>query len=174
MKWKDLLLGQMEYNYHVADKLLDLVDEKTLDWKPSAQNNWMTVGQLLKHISYACGSNVKGFVTGDWGCPEGVDPYKLSPEEMLPPAEKMPTVKSVKEAKTLLAEDRKLALAILAGCTEERLDKEIAKAPWDNMDFPLGVRVLQMIAHLNLHKGQLFYYLKLQGLPVNTGHLWGM
>jgi hypothetical protein len=24
------------------------------------------------------------------------------------------------------------------------------------------------------HAGQLFYYLKLQGKPVNTGHLWGM
>jgi hypothetical protein len=31
-----------------------------------------------------------------------------------------------------------------------------------------------MIQHLAQHKGQLFYYLKLQGKPVNTAHLWGM
>ncbi|MDE0394080.1 MAG: hypothetical protein OYK82_04805, partial [Gammaproteobacteria bacterium] len=29
-----------------------------------------------------------------------------------------------------------------------------------------------MIWHLAQHKGQLFYYLKLQGKPVNTMHLW--
>ena len=31
-----------------------------------------------------------------------------------------------------------------------------------------------MIGHLSTHKNQLFYYLKLQGLPVHTGHLYGM
>jgi len=31
-----------------------------------------------------------------------------------------------------------------------------------------------MIGHLATHKAQLFYYLKLQGKPVNTGHLWGV
>jgi hypothetical protein len=31
-----------------------------------------------------------------------------------------------------------------------------------------------MLGHLTQHKGQLFYYLKLQGKPVNTGDLWGM
>jgi hypothetical protein len=31
-----------------------------------------------------------------------------------------------------------------------------------------------MIDHLKAHKSQLFYDLKLQGKPVNTGHLWGM
>jgi hypothetical protein len=33
---------------------------------------------------------------------------------------------------------------------------------------------LHGIHHLQQHKGQLFYYLKLQGKPVNTEHLWGM
>ena len=38
----------------------------------------------------------------------------------------------------------------------------------------LGHRLLGMIGHLTQHKAQLFYYLKLQGKPVNTMHLWGM
>jgi len=38
----------------------------------------------------------------------------------------------------------------------------------------LGQRLLQMAYHLGSHKAQLFYYLKLQGVPVHTGHLWGM
>ena len=38
----------------------------------------------------------------------------------------------------------------------------------------LGHRLLQMVDHLKQHKGQLFYYLKLQGKPVSTTDLWGM
>jgi len=38
----------------------------------------------------------------------------------------------------------------------------------------LGHHLLQMVEHLNSHKSQLFYYLKMQGKPVNTGDLWGM
>jgi hypothetical protein len=38
----------------------------------------------------------------------------------------------------------------------------------------LGHRLLQMVDHLKSHKAQLFYYFKLQGKPVHTGHLWGM
>jgi len=37
----------------------------------------------------------------------------------------------------------------------------------------LGWHLLQMVRHLDQHKGQLFYYLKLQGEPVNTADLWG-
>jgi hypothetical protein len=37
----------------------------------------------------------------------------------------------------------------------------------------LGRYLLQMVQHLDRHKGQLFYYLKLQGKPVNTADLWG-
>ncbi len=42
------------------------------------------------------------------------------------------------------------------------------------MEFPLGFQLHQMVRHLDEHKAQLFYYLKLQGKPVNTGDLWGM
>jgi hypothetical protein len=36
----------------------------------------------------------------------------------------------------------------------------------------LGHYLLQMVQHLDKHTSQLFYYLKLQGKPVNTGDLW--
>ena len=60
--------------------------------------NWMTVGQLIKHISNACGPGCKGFVSGDWGIPAGKTFADLSPEENLPPAEKLPIVESIGEA----------------------------------------------------------------------------
>ncbi len=174
MSWIELLKSEIEDTYKVTDRLLDLVDDDRLDWKPSKENNWMTTGQLLMHVTSACGAAMCGFVTGDWGLPEGIDVSNLSPEEMLPAAEKLPTVDSVAEAKELLAKDKQLALDMLAECDEDKLANETVSAPWDPTDIILGYRLLQMAAHLSQHKSQLFYYLKLQGKPVNTGHLWGM
>ncbi len=174
MNWKELLKNEIESAYKSTSGLLDLVDDGKLSWKPSSENNWMTTGQLLSHITDACGAPMKGFATGDWGMPEGVDLSNLSPEEMLPPAEKLPTIDSVSEAKRLLMEDKQLALDILAKCDEKKLADETVTAPWDPKEVILGLRLLQMVEHLNSHKSQLFYYLKLQGKPVNTGHLWAM
>jgi len=173
MNWIELLKNEIDDNYRVTEGLLDLVDDGHLDWKPSPDNNWMTTGQLLMRITNACGAAMRGFITGDWGLPEGVDIGDLSPEEMLPPAEKLPTIGSVAQAKELLAKDKQLALDMLAECAEDKLAQETASAPWDPTEMLLGHRLLQMVAHLSQHKSQLFYYLKLQGKPVNTGHLWG-
>jgi uncharacterized damage-inducible protein DinB len=174
MNWKDQLSCEIEGAYKSANSLIDLVDADKLNWKPATGNNWMTTGQLLKHISDACGSGFKGFVTGDWGLPEGVDMSKLSPEEMMPPAEKMTALTSVAEAKKLLEADKQVALAMLAKASAHDLENKPAPAPWDPSPTMLGPRLAQMVDHLVLHKAQLFYYLKLQGKPVHTGHLWGM
>ena len=173
MSWSELLTREIEDNYAVTAKLMDLVDEDKLDWKPPTGSNWMTTGQLLSHLTEACGMACRGFVTGDWGMPDGVDMSELTPEEMLPPAEKLPTISSVAEAKRLLAEDRKVALDMVKQSGEEDLAHKRAPAPWDPTEMILGHRLLQMVGHLGQHKAQLFYYLKLQGKPVNTGHLWG-
>ena len=106
--------------------------------------------------------------------PEGVSVDEMSPEDMLPPAEQFPALGSVDEAKRLLAADKQLALDMLARCPEERLATGVATAPWDPTEMLLGHRLLDMVQHLKSHKAQLFYYLKLQGVPVHTGHLWGM
>ncbi|MCG8343823.1 MAG: DinB family protein, partial [Chlorobiales bacterium] len=121
MNWKELLTKEIESTFAATEGLLDLVDEDSLQWKPVTGSNWMATGQLLKHISNACGEGMRGFVTGDWGLPEGVDVNSMPLEEMLPPAEKMPAVASVAEAKKLLDEDRQLALSMLSACSEEEL-----------------------------------------------------
>jgi hypothetical protein len=173
MNWKELLQSEIHHTYLVTDGLMKLVDDNNLEWKPSHENNWLTTGQLLKHLTDACGAPIKGFVTGDWGLPEGVDIADLSPEDMLPPAEKFPTIGSVAEARQLLEKDKQLALEMLDKCTEENLANQVTTAPWDSTGVILGQRLLSMISHLTHHKAQLFYYLKLQGKKVNTGHLWG-
>ncbi len=174
MSWRKLLESEIESTYKVTEGLLDLIDEGSLNWKPSGGSNWMTTGQLLHHTGNGCGSGFKGFATGDWGLPEGVDMSELPPEEMIPPAEKLPTVGSIAEAREMLAKDKQIAIEILQQTSDDDMANKITTAPWDPTEMALGHRFKQMVDHLASHKAQLYYYLKLQDKPVNTGHLWGM
>ena len=174
MNWTQLLKNEIESNYTTTARLLDRVNPDRLDWKPASGSNWMTVRQLLKHLTNACGSGCRGFVAGDWGFPAGVRFEDLPPEEMLPPAEKLPGVESVEEAKMLLMEDKATALEMIDLAGEHDLSQREVAAPWaPGVKSSLGYFLLQMIRHLDQHKGQLFYYLKLQGQPVSTADLWG-
>lgn len=174
MNWTELLKCEMERSYATTERLLGLVDGENLGWKPASGTNWMTMGQLLKHIGSACGAGCKGFVTGDWGLPKGKRLEDLPPEEMMPPAEMMPTVSRVEEAKQLLSRDRTLALKMVKRAGERRLGNQKMEAPWaPGPKYALGRHLLQMVQHLERHKSQLFYYLKLQGKAVGTAELWG-
>jgi hypothetical protein len=62
---------------------------------------------------------------------------------------------------------------MVAMCSDESLDTTMVAAPWSPEKKPLGYNLLDMVEHLKTHRSQLFYYLKLQGKPVHTGHLWG-
>jgi len=164
MNWTNLLTSEIEATYGAAEGLVRLVDEAKLNWKPPTGENWMTLGQLLQHLPTACGFCCRGFLTGEWDIPEG---------EMLPSAEKMPSAKSSAEVLQALGEDKQAALAMVAEAGEENLANRKVPAPWDPTPKTLGEQFLMSIQHLGQHKGQLFYYLKLQGKPVHTGHLWG-
>ncbi len=174
MNWTELLKSEIECTYAPALKLMARVKPDWLDWKPERGANWMTVAQLLKHITEACGASCRAFVTEDWGLPPGVKFEDLAPEEMLPPAEKLPGVESVDAAIRALREDRILALSMIDQAGEAALDGRMLAAPWAPADErPLGWHLHQMVQHLGIHKAQLYYYLKLRGEAVNTGDLWG-
>ncbi|MGC9327415.1 MAG: DinB family protein [Candidatus Hinthialibacter sp.] len=174
MNWKELLTVEIKNAYAPVENLLEKVSDDELRWKPRDGSNWMTMGQLLRHIDDACGACFKGFITGDWGMPEGMDLSDLKPEDMLPPADKLPAVENVEEAKRLLAEDKRIAYEMLEQVSEDDLANQKITAPWDPTEKILGHRLLMMIDHLKSHKSQLFYYLKLQGKPVNTADLWSV
>lgn len=174
MNWTQLLKSEIETTYATTARLLDRVEPDSLAWKPQSGCNWMTVGQLLMHIGNACGPGCKGFVTGDWGLPPGKRVEDLSAEEMTPPAEKLPAVASLEEAKKLLLEDKALALQMIDQAGENDLANKDIYAPWaPGAPLVMGRHILQMVQHLDRHKSQLFYYLKLQGKPVGTADLWG-
>ena len=164
MGWKDILAAQVEAAFRATESLLDLVSDEELHWKPSDGENWMTSGQLIEHMTDSCGSMMRGFATGEWSFPDQM------PESV----DGFPSVASVSEGKGNLAADKKVALDTIADLSEQDLTDRMVQAPWAKTPYPLGHQLSQMISHLELHKAQLFYYLKLQGNPVHTGHLWGV
>jgi len=175
MQWTQLLPNMMEESFTTADKLMSLVSDDELNWKPETGNNWMTVSQVLNHMTNSCGFCCNGFATGEWGMPEGSNDSEQEHTDMLPPAEALPTVDSVASARELLAQDRKMALAVVEEAGEDRLESEMSAAPWEpDNSRNLGLHCMGMIQHLDSHRHQLFYYLKLMGKDVNTMTLWGM
>jgi hypothetical protein len=175
MNWTETLTAKVNETYDAANGLLALCDDQSLGWKPATGSNWMTLGQLLAHIPTACGFCMSGFVTGEWPfCGDAKADAPPKPEDMLPPAEKMPAAKSVAEVRAQLAADRKMALDMIARAGETDLATRKVAAPWNPQPQLLGMQLLSMVDHLDNHKAQLFYYLKLQGKSVHTGHLYGM
>jgi len=173
MNWTELITSEMEATYAATDHLMAMLKDEELTWKPATGDNWMTTGQLLMHLTNACGMCCQGFVTGDWGLPAGASFDDIPPEDMLPPAEKLPTVDSVAQAREALAADKKTALAMLAEAGDENLETQTLEAPWEKgVSKSLGKHMLEMVNHLAVHKAQLFYYLKLMGKPVDTKSLW--
>lgn len=174
MNWTQFLKIEAERSYATTIRLMERVDPASLSWKPETGKNWMTVGQLLKHLTDGCGAACRGFVTGDWGLPEGARFEDIPPEQMLPPAEKFPALDHVEKALPLMLEDERLTLQMIDLAGEDALANREVEVPWmPGSKLPLGFRLHQMIEHLEHHKSQLFYYLKLQGVPVNTFDLWG-
>ena len=174
MKWMELLTDEIVYSYSVTDHLMSLARDDELDWKPDHGSNWMSMGQLLMHMTDACGSTFEGLISGAWDIREEYAVNELDIQRIFPPADKLPSVNSVADARKLLSEDRKLALKSLKKCTEEELSGKYAPAPWTRHPMILGQRLLHMLFHLNQHKDQLYYYLKLTGKSVSTCNLYGM
>ena len=174
MNWTKLLVSEMETNYSTTDLLMAKVPDGALSWAPASASNWMTFGQLLHHLSNACGSGCQAFLTGEWGLPPGKCFADLSPAEALPPASALPALTSVSEARRLLGEDKERALKMVGLAGDHDLSANLVASPWKPAElFPLGYHFLQMVRHLDRHKCQLFFYLKLQGVPVSTPDLWG-
>jgi hypothetical protein len=186
MQWTPLLTAHIDAVYQATDGLMKLVKKDDLAWKPKAGKNWMTTAQLLDHLTNACGWCIDCFVRGDWSPPapspspkkKSAKPAKAPPTDPatgMPLAEALPAVKSVAEARKKLAADKAMALAAIAKVGEAGLESTMTEAPWaPGVKKPLGMHALEMVQHLAQHKSQLFYYLKLQGKPVNTFTLYGM
>jgi hypothetical protein len=144
--------------------MVDMVPDDKLDWAPA--KGFMNVGQLLKHMSENW-CIIRMMVTQDW-------PF-AKPEDM-EEAMKLENLKSCSkaEAKAAMEKDLNEAVAYLEKeIPEEDLLTKKVSAPW-GFDGEIWKAVLMAKEHLVNHKMQLHLYLKMLGMPVHTGTLYGM
>ena len=146
--------------YRPAGNLIGMVPADRLDWAPGAK--FMTLGQLICHLSLGVGDGIRLLHSGGWP----------SEEEMLTgmKQENLPSC-GVAEALQKLEADKTILREALAAISEHDFANKIVSVPW-GMKGSFEILALSFLEHFTNHKMQLFTYLKLLDLPVNTQKLY--
>ena len=144
-----------------AEKLIAMVPADKLDWKPGP--TFMSLGQVLCHLSDGLGGGLESVVSGKWPSTEEMEAgMKL---------ENMPSC-GVQEALSKLEKDKAILRTTLDGISEDDFTNRVVSVPW-GWKAKFEIMSVNFLEHFNNHKMQLFTYLKLLGLPVNTQSLYG-
>ena len=140
--------------YRPVENMLKMVPADKLDWKPG--DGFMTLGQLIRHLSEGIGTELEMLVRNSWPTPvEG---------------QGMPSC-DVADALGRLERDKDTLRALLDGVTEEEFADKVVATPWGAAG-KLEKMAFFFQEHFTNHKMQLFTYLKLLGFPVNTQTLY--
>jgi hypothetical protein len=143
-------------SYRPAESLLKMVPADKLDWKPDS--SFMSLGQLIYHLSGGIGAELRMLINGNWP-----DPAEME-QGNLPAC-------SVQEALGRLEQDKANLRKITSEITEEDFANKIVSVPW-GLTCKMEIMALDFRDHFVNHKMQLFTYLKLLGYPVNTNTLY--
>ena len=143
-------------SFRPAETMLKMVPADKLDWKPGP--SFMTLGQLIYHLSSGIGTELHMAFTNSWP----------KPEDMI--SKEMPTC-NVQEALDKLEKDKMTLREVLASVSEEDFANKIISVPW-GWKSKMEKMALDFREHFTNHKMQLFTYLKLLGFPVNTETLY--
>jgi hypothetical protein len=146
--------------FRPAESMLKLVPADKLDWKPAP--NFMSMGQLISHLSEGIGAELHMLLTNSWPKPEEMSESMKQGN--------MPTC-NVQEALARLEKDKTTLREVLSGITEEDFANRIVSVPW-GWKAKMEKMALEFRDHFVNHKMQLFTYLKLLGFPVNTETLY--
>jgi uncharacterized damage-inducible protein DinB len=149
-------------SYGPAEKLIGMVPADKLNWRPGP--TFMSVGQLICHLSDGLGGGLEMLLSGKWpSMEEMAEGMKL---------ENLPSC-SLQEAQDKLEKDKKTLRQVLDGVSQKNFTNKVVSVPW-GMTAKMEPMAIHFLEHFTNHKMQLFTYLKLLGLPVNTETLYGM
>jgi hypothetical protein len=146
--------------FRPAKTLIGMVPADKLGWQPGPK--FMTLGQLICHLSLGVGDGIRLLHTGEWP----------TDEEMLTgmKQENLPSC-GVEEALAKLEADKKTLGEALAAVSEQDFANKVVSVPW-GWKGKMEVLALSFLEHFTNHKMQLFLYLKMLDLPVNTQTLY--
>jgi uncharacterized damage-inducible protein DinB len=154
-------LSYIEYLVKSTELLYQHIPPESIDWKPTEHS--FTVGQQLAHMVGAFTIYAHGLTTGEWG-------FRSIRERFLQ-NRRTPSV-SAQEAIRLLNENYAEFRRRVGNLREEEFATGEIETPQLGGRFPRWrIGMLFIEHHLN-HKAELFMYLKLLGVEVNSGHLY--
>jgi hypothetical protein len=149
-------------NYGAVEKLIGMVPAEKLNRQPGP--TFMSVGQVICHLSDGMGGGFEMMLSGKWpSMEEMAEGMKL---------ENLPSC-SAQEALDKLEKDKKTLRQVLDGMSEEDFTNKVVSVPW-GWTAKMERMAIGFLEHFTNHKMQLFTYLKLLGLPVNTETLYGI
>jgi hypothetical protein len=138
-----------------------------LGWRPD--ESFLKLGAVVRHVVSAVGADLRTVMDGGWAYkPEGG-----GEDTGLPPADAWPAVNSVKEALGMIDADWKLFEERFARVDEETFNTQVCRIPWMAPGTTLKEFLLLSTEHLSNHRMQIFMYLRLLGMKINTSHLYG-
>jgi uncharacterized damage-inducible protein DinB len=154
-------LSYTDYLVKSTAVLFQQIPEDKIDWKPT--ENSFTIGQQLAHMVGAFTIYAHGLTTGEWGF--------RSVQERFFQNRRTPSV-GVQEAIRLLNEHYAEFRRRVGSLQEEEFATAEIETPQLGGRVPRWrIGMLFIEHHLN-HKAELFMYLKLLGVRVNSGHLY--
>ncbi len=163
---KEDLAEFAEQTHKISARLMALVPEENLNWRPSEVGNWWTMGQLLYHLSYSTGGFVRGVFKGQWPEEDGTEPSG---------GEELYSVSSVADALEKLEANRALTAELLAELPDEEFRNRLVCGPrLCEPDHPHPLRKIlhHWVLHQAKHQTILFAYLKLLGVSFGPEDLY--
>jgi hypothetical protein len=163
----------LKFTKRVVDSTRGLI-EKTpadkLDWRPGP--SFLKTSAVLHHVSSAVGALLRDVMNDKWEYrPEGAG-GDADGSAGLPPADAYPVVKRVDEAREMIDADWKLFEECFSKVDEDTFNGQVCKIPWMAPGTTLKEYMLLTTEHLSNHRMQLFMYLRLLGVKVDTTTLY--
>ena len=144
-----------------TSKLIGMIPTDKLNWRPGP--TFMSMGQLIYHLTAGVGVDLDTMLNNKWP-PAGEMEAAMK-------LENLPTC-GVQDGLERLEKDNQILRKTLDGITEADFANRVVSVPW-GWKGKLEIMAVNFLGHFTTHKMQLFTYLKLLGLPVNTETLYG-
>jgi hypothetical protein len=142
-----------------------------LDWRPDP--SFMTMSAVLCHLSDAVGSQLRDVMNEAWEYRPAGAGADGEHGAGLPPADAYPVVKSVQEALKKFDADAALFDEYFSRVDEKTFNTQVCKIPWMAPGTTLKDYMLLTAEHLSNHRMQLFMYLRMLGVKLDTSNLYG-
>jgi uncharacterized damage-inducible protein DinB len=143
-----------------TEGLFRLIPVEKIDWKPT--ENSFTLGQQIAHMSGAIGVYAHGIARGEWG-------FKSMRERFV--QNRYTPSLTVEEAIQLFTASCAEFRTAVGSLSEEDFAHGEVDTPQLGRVPRWRIAVLALEHHIN-HKAEVFMYLKLLGVKVNTSHLY--